>query len=247
MQTLKNKITLVTGASVRIGRAISLALAAEGMHLVIHYNHSAAAAENLAREIKRKHRVRTWLLQADFADGVDCDDVIDDTLELAGRLDVLVNNASIFPPSTLQDLSWPQLETTLFVNAWTPLKLSRSFARRAKAGDIVNLLDARVRAYDPKHAAYWLSKKMLSDITALTALEFAPRVRVNAVAPGLILPPAGQTMAYLKKLRHTNPLQAYGNPQDVAAAVIFLLRSEYVTGQTVFIDGGRHLLGARRG
>jgi NAD(P)-dependent dehydrogenase (short-subunit alcohol dehydrogenase family) len=247
MQSLKNKTALVTGAGLRIGKVISLALAAVGMNVVIHYNRSAAAADRLAREIKKRHRVQTWLLQANLADGAPGDDLIDNALALSGKLHVLVNNAAIFPPSTIDDITWRDLEANLFINAWTPLVLSRSFARRAKNGAIINLLDTRVRAYDPRHTAYYLSKKMLGSITAMTALEFAPRITVNAVAPGLILPPAGQTAAYLKKLKHTNPLATWGAPADIAEAVVFLLQSRFITGQTIYVDGGRHLLGARRG
>ena len=102
-------------------------------------------------------------------------------------------------------------------------------------------------SHTKKHFAYFLSKKTLAAITETAALEFAPRITVNAVAPGLILPPPGQGLAYLKRLRHTNPLAAYGHPADIADAVVFLLKSRFITGQVIFVDGGRHLLGVRHG
>ena len=130
------------------------------------------------------------------------------------------------------------------INAWAPFVLGRALARERRGGCIVNLLDSRITDYDAEHAAYHLSKRMLATLTRMMALEFAPRVRVNAVAPGLILPPPGEDDGYLERLKRTNPLERHGEPADVAEAVLFLARSLFVTGQTIFVDGGRHMRGA---
>jgi NAD(P)-dependent dehydrogenase (short-subunit alcohol dehydrogenase family) len=120
--------------------------------------------------------------------------------------------------------------------------LSREFARLAGRGKIVNLLDTKIIGYDRAHVAYILSKHMLSVLTRMCALEFAPGITVNGVAPGLILPPLGKDENYLEQLARSVPLKRHGGPEDVAKAVVYLLTSDFVTGQVIFVDGGRHLL-----
>jgi len=127
------------------------------------------------------------------------------------------------------------------VNALAPLLLSRSFAMGPNAEAIVNFLDTMTFDYDKQHIAYHLSKRMFHALTQMMALEFAPRIRVNAIAPGLVLPPEGKDAAYLERLKNSNPLQRVGSPEGITAAVLFLLRSGFITGQTLFVDGGRHL------
>jgi NAD(P)-dependent dehydrogenase (short-subunit alcohol dehydrogenase family) len=121
--------------------------------------------------------------------------------------------------------------------------LSRRLAAQKRAGSIVNLLDARMLDYDRQHLSYHLSKRALWDLTRIGAIEFAPLIRVNAVAPGLVLPPTGKDTEYLEKLKHTNLLNRYGSPEDVARAVLFLIESPFITGQVIFVDGGRHMRG----
>jgi NAD(P)-dependent dehydrogenase (short-subunit alcohol dehydrogenase family) len=130
----------------------------------------------------------------------------------------------------------------MLVNAWAPFSLSRSFAASVKSGAIVNVLDARVPGHDPRHIAYIFSKHMLMVMTRICAREFAPRIRVNGVSPGLILPPPGKGLSYLEKLKHKVPLRKYGTPQDVADAVVFLASSDFITGEILYVDGGRHAL-----
>ena len=156
---------------------------------------------------------------------------------------MLINNASTFPSDTLDTLTPDTLARNAHLHAVAPLVLSRRLAATGRPGAIVNLLDARVMDYDREHASYHLSKRMLLSLTRMMALEFAPRVRVNAVAPGLILPPAGETHDYLDRLAATNPLECHGAVEDVTEAVLFLLASPFVTGQVLFVDGGRHLRG----
>ncbi|MFQ6099414.1 MAG: SDR family oxidoreductase, partial [Armatimonadota bacterium] len=127
------------------------------------------------------------------------------------------------------------------VNAYAPLALSRAFASQRVTGRIVNVLDARIRTYDWSHVAYILSKHMLAVLTRMTALDFAPDVTVNAVAPGLILPPPGEDEGYLKRCAESLPLKRHGDTEDVADAVVFLARSNFITGQVIYVDGGHHL------
>ena len=134
------------------------------------------------------------------------------------------------------------------INALAPLLLSRSFVELNKSRQpslrpvIVNFLDSRITDYDRQHAAYHLAKRALFTLTKMMALEFAPGVRVNAVAPGLILPPSGKDRSYLEQLKSSNPLNSIGEVDQIVDAVRFLINNEYVTGQVIFVDGGRHLL-----
>ncbi len=109
---------------------------------------------------------------------------------------------------------------------------------------VVNFLDTMIRDYDKKHVPYHVSKKVLQDLTRMMAVEYAPKLRVNAVAPGLVLPPLGKDESYLERLKHTNPLQSYGSGEQIAHAVVFLLTNEFITGQCIYVDGGRNLRGA---
>jgi hypothetical protein len=125
--------------------------------------------------------------------------------------------------------------------------LCRGFAAQKRTGLIVNMLDTRILNHDEEHAAYHISKRMLFTITRMLALELAPQIRVNAVAPGLVVPPEGKDEYYLAKLAYTNPLHTYGSAEDVARAVMFLVHSDFVTGQVMYVDGGHHMLGRTYG
>jgi pteridine reductase len=238
---------LVTGAAKRIGRAIALALADNGMNVVVHYNRSRADALELVALIRKKG-VLSWAVAGDFERRGACEALMNRASIACGKgLSVLINNASIYPESTLADMTIDDLVRCVRVNAWTPLCLSRAFAlhtgRKRGRGCIVNLLDNRMSGRDGTHTAYLLSKQLLASITRLCAREMAPKVRVNGVAPGLVLPPAGKTRAYLDKLRKGVPLRAHGTPRNIAAAVVFCVNSPILTGEIITLDGGRrHLL-----
>lgn len=240
--SLAGRIALVTGAAQRLGRAVALALAEEGANVIVHFSASAAQAEATARMIRRL-RGKAWTVRADLADAAQAEGLIPAAIRAAGAVDYLVNSASIFAPSRLTDFSPEDLAANVQVNALSPLLLARALAAQKRDAAVVNLLDTRITDYDREHVAYHLSKRMLHSLTKMMALEFAPRVRVNAVAPGLILPPPGKDEAYLRRLIHTNPLRRIGSPEGVAAAVLFLLRSDFLTGQVIYVDGGRHLRG----
>jgi pteridine reductase len=245
-ESLIGKTALVTGAAQRLGRATALALAGAGADVIVHYHTHAAEAQSLADEIQALGR-RAWTIQADLREASQAESLMAQGLHLAGAVDLLINNASIFPSDTVLDLSPETLADAVAVHATAPLILSRRLAAQGRGGAIVNFLDSRVEDYDPTHASYHLSKRMLLALTRMLAVELAPRIAVNAVAPGLILPPEGQDDSYLEKLAHTNPLQRYGSPRDITDAVLFLLRSEFITGQVIFVDGGRHLKGKTHG
>jgi len=240
-KSLTGKTALITGAARRIGRQIALTLANEGVNIVVHYHHSAEKAEEVRRELVDLS-VKAWTVQADFANAEEYGTLIDRSLQIAGALDILVNNASIFPQEKLDEMTLQSLDLNIEVNAWVPFQLSRDFAHKLGKGSIVNLIDSRIRGYDWNHTGYILSKHVLAVMTRMTALQFAPNVAVNGVAPGLILPPPGQDQSYLDRLVNTVPLKRHGDPQDIADAVLYLLKSDFLTGEVIYVDGGRHLL-----
>ena len=239
---MKKQIVLITGAAKRLGGAIARSCAEAGMDVILHYHTSEQAAKNLESGLNESG-ARTWMFRADLSDPKETNSLFRKALDAAGQIDVLINNASIFPKDTLTGFTARALYRNIGVNAFAPLQLGRRFAEQQCKGKIINLLDARITDYDKEHTAYHLSKRMLCDITKMMALEFAPLITVNGVAPGLILPPPGEDSGFLKKMSRTNPLCTHGTAQDVADAVLFLIKAEFITGQVIFIDGGRHLKG----
>jgi pteridine reductase len=239
---LKGKVALITGASKRIGRALAMAFAEEGVHIVAHDRRECA--EETARVCNEVEGCgsRSWNLSADLERPEEYESLIARALTAAGSVDILINNASIFQPGTLMTMGFGELTRHLHVNAWTPFVLSREFARLSRGGAIVNLLDTKVLGYDREHTAYILSKQMLASLTTMCAREFAPTVRVNGIAPGLILPPAGKDEEYLDRMSAAVPLRKHGGPGDVVDAALYLAKSTFVTGQIIYVDGGRHLL-----
>ncbi len=231
---------LVTGGARRIGRSVSLALAAAGANVVVHHRRSQAAAHSLAEEIGRLG-VKAAMVQADLEQPSEAEELVARARDLAGPIDLLVNNASIFEQETLEAAAFDRFVRNVKVNAWAPFILTRAFARLAGHGKVVNLLDTRIAGLDLTHAGYILSKQLLATLTRMSAVAFAPGLTVNAVAPGLILPPPGEDEAYLDRLARDLPLARHGSPEDVARAVLFLLQSRFTTGQVVFVDGGAHL------
>ncbi|MBS3733338.1 MAG: SDR family oxidoreductase [Phycisphaerae bacterium] len=239
---LANKTALVTGAARRIGRATALALAEAGADVVVHYNRSAAAAERTAAEVRDAGR-KAWTIACDLSEPADAAELMSRVRDEAGAVDVLVNNASVFEADGIISTGVAEIEASIRLHAEAPLLLARGLAGQGRDGHVVNVLDTRVVDYDRAHASYHLGKRMLLTLTRMLAVELAPRVAVNAVAPGAILPPAGADEAYLATLAEANPLRRIGSVAAVTDAIRFLLGSDFITGQVVYVDGGRHMMG----
>ena len=239
---LVGRTALVTGGAKRLGRATALALSGAGADVVVHFNRSAADAASLAEAIRQAGR-QAWTVQADLSRPDQAEALLARAVEAAGPIQILINSASIFPADTIMTVGAEELLANIQIHAVAPLMLSRAFAAQAVAGDIINFLDARITDYDRRHAAYHLSKRMLGTLTRMLALELAPAIAVNAVAPGAILPAVGQDEDDFAKLASTNPLKRLGTPEEIARAVLFLLESRFITGQVIFVDGGRHMKG----
>lgn len=239
---LSGKTALVTGAAKRIGAAIAAALAEHGAHVVIHYNRAEAEALQLANDIKdRGGNVST--VRGGLGDTDSVERLMQAIIHQRGKVDILVNNASLFDEAGFMDSTEAAVRENMMINAVAPMLLAQRFAEQGGGGVIINMIDTMVLDYDKKHVPYHISKKALHALTRMMAVEFAPAIRVNAVAPGLILPPEGQDEAYLARLASSNPLNRYGNTGDIVRAVLYLLESDFVTGQTLYVDGGRHLRG----
>jgi len=241
MFELNGKAALVTGAAKRLGNAIAVGLAKQGINVILHYGKSEGEAKKLQGEIAELG-VKSWLVKADFSNSQLCEALIEQAHELSGGIDILVNNASIFSVSKIDNVSLEDINMNMLVNAWTPFLLSWSFSKKTAQGKIVNLLDTRIVGYDFNHFAYYLSKRMLEILTKSLALKLAPNITVNGIAPGLILPPEGKDYAYLEQKKDTVPLRKIGAPSNIVETVLFLLKNDYVTGQVIHVDGGKHLI-----
>lgn len=226
---LKGKRALVTGGAVRIGRAITEALQVAGAEVVVQYRNSKEKAEALS----------PFTVRADLQSMEECSRLIEE----AGRLDILINNASIFTKDSLTDSTPDRVRREFNVNLFAPMELTRVFAAQAGQGAVVNLLDRRIRCNDTTCVPYSISKKGLEELTKLAALEYAPDIRVNAVAPGPVLPPPGSSAESARELAGNIPLEELPTMENIAEATLFLLRADSVTGQVIYVDGGQHLLG----
>jgi len=243
--SLEGQTALVTGAALRIGRAIALALSERQVSVVIHYRRSATRAEELRQSLVERGG-KAFCVGADFDNPDEADSLIDRARAVAGPIQILINSASEFQPETLDAMTHASLVQSMTVNAWAPFALTRAFARQATSGKVVNFIDALVAGTDLTHASYILSKHLLATLTTMTALQYAPGITVNALAPGAILSPEGKDDSYLDGLARSLPLKRHGGLADITRALLFLLESEFVTGQMIYVDGGRHLIGGAR-
>ncbi|HET9231510.1 MAG TPA: SDR family oxidoreductase [Vitreimonas sp.] len=236
---------LVTGAGKRLGRAVALDLARAGWGVVIHYNRSEPAAQSLANEIREIGGTST-LVRAELSDAAERSTLIGRAVEAAGApLSALVNCAAIFEHDTIDTLSEEALQRHIGINTLTPSLLAREFAEALpedERGVVVNFLDFKLANPYPDHFSYTLSKYALSGATELLARALAPRVRVNAVAPGYVLPAPGQGEGDYKRLHAQTPLEYGPTAEDIAHAVRFLIESPAVTGQTIYVDSGRRFV-----
>lgn len=238
--TVANSAALVTGAAKRIGREIVLALAARGYDIALHYRSSQAEAEATAQDIRRLGR-KCVPLQADLADLAQVQTLLPAAVEAMPHLNLLVNNASVFERCGFAETTEEVFTNEMNVNFRAPFFLARDFARLCGRGHIINMLDTKIAKGANPYFAYTLSKKVLAEFTRMAAKELAPRVRVNGVCPGPMLPPPGKPAEYLQKLSRSVPLDHVGEPAMVVSAVMFLVENEYVTGEWLFVDGGQHL------
>lgn len=243
--TLSGKVALITGAAHRVGAAIARGLHCHGMNVIIHYRNSRSAAERLQNELRAKRPDSAQLIQGNLHDMAILLSLIHESYHWRGRLDALVNNASSFYPTPTEDVSEAQWDDLLGSNLKAPFFLAQAAVPflRQHQGCIVNIADIHAERPLKGYPVYSIAKAGLVMLTKSLARELAPEVRVNAVAPGVILWPEHDAGEETRKLIIARTaLKRQGDPQDVAHAVSFLVKdAPYVTGQVLTVDGGRSL------
>lgn len=239
---LDGAVAIVTGAARRVGRAIALDLARRGCHVAVHYNRSTREAESLVRQILEMNR-RCHLVQADLDLHESWPRIVKETMSGLGRLDILINNASIFTPMSIGDFDVDRWQHTMRVNLTAAAALCHYAAphlRETGCGKIVNITDIAAEAPWSDHLAYCASKAGLTNLTKALAKSLAPDVQVNAVAPGIAVFPEDYDEPTRARLIARVPLKRAGTPEDIAAAVGFCCaEGDYITGQILTVDGGR--------
>ena len=243
---MQGKVVLITGGAKRVGAAVCRRLHAAGANLMLHYRTSAGEARLLQAELNHQRKDSVALIQADLLDLAKLPSLIDQTVQIFNRLDAVVNNASSFHPTPVGEISEEDWEDLIGANLRAPLFIAQAAAPALKKtqGAIVNITDIHAERPLKNYVVYSVAKAGLVGLTRSLARELAPEVRVNAVAPGPILWPDDEEFDELSRQRiisHT-PLKREGTPEDIAKAVHFLLaEATYVTGETVNVDGGRHV------
>ena len=238
-------VVLITGAAKRVGAVIARTLHAAGYDLALHYRRSQSEMDTLIAALEAQRARSTLAIQAELADIAGLQRIVEASVARYGRLDGLVNNASAFYPTPLSSVTLQQWNELFASNAQAPFFLAQAAAPHLKSarGSIVSLVDIYAQHPLARHPVYSMAKATLAAMTRSLALELAPEVRVNAVAPGAILwPEAGKPFADQADLIARTPLARTGTPEDVAVAVLFLLRdARFTTGQILNVDGGREL------
>jgi len=243
---VQSKVVLITGGAKRVGAAICRRLHGAGANLMLHYRESAGEARLLQAELNHQRKDSVALIQADLLDVAKLHSLVDQTMQSFGRLDALVNNASSFFQTPVGEITADQWEDLIGTNLRAPLFLVQAAAPALKKsqGAVVNITDIHAERPLKNYVVYSVAKAGLVGLTRSLARELAPEVRVNAVAPGPILWPDDDAFDELSRQRiisHT-PLKREGTPDDIAKAVHFLLaEATYVTGETINVDGGRHV------
>lgn len=246
-QSLTDRVALVTGSAHRVGKAIALALAAEGVHIVVHYHGSEEAAQDTIRDIKSLG-VRAFGYRADQADPQAVNNMFDAIREEFGRLDILVNSAGMFKKTDFLDITFEEWQRVMSVNLTGPFLCSQHAARlmlegleEDHGGVIINIIDnSALQPWDqfPHHS---ISKSGVLMLTRILARRLAPAIRTNAIAPGPVLKEPTRTDESWARVAERLPLKRNGTPEDVGRAVVYLASEDFLNGVVLNVDGGEHL------
>lgn len=240
---LHGKVALVTGGAVRVGKAIGLALAQAGANVAFSYHSSGDEAEQTRREIEALGR-RSHAQRADAGSVAQCRALVEGTVAALGRLDVLVNSASLWKRTRFAELNeedWDRITGILLKGVAFTSHAAAPHLVAHGDGVIVNITDLSAFVPFPNHIAHAAGKAGVVSLTKSLALELAPHVRANAVAPGPVLPPPGYTEKQMQASAARTLLGRWGRAEDVAEAVVFLAKANYITGTVIEVDGGEHL------
>lgn len=244
---MKNKVALITGAAQRVGKATASLLHAHGYNIVIHYRSSQAAAQNFAEELNSIRKDSAKTVKFDLNDTANIQALADSVKDCFDRLDALINNASSFYPTPVGSADLAQWDDLIASNMKTPFFLAQALAPelRKNNGCIINMVDIHAEKPLKDHPIYCMAKAGLAMMTKSLAKELAPNIRVNGIAPGVILWPPNED-AFSNQIQQDIisrvALKKMGNPNDVAETIYFLLEhAPYITGQIINVDGGRSL------
>ena len=248
---LRGRVALVTGAAHRVGRALALALAERGMRLALHYHSSETDARDSARAAEAASGgAEVWPVHADLQQPDAPERLIHEVAAHFGSIDVLVNSAAIMVRAPLDEVTPEQWDATFALNLRAPFFCARAAAQVMRRGDsgsegprgaIVNIADLAGLESWPGYIPHGISKAGVIHMTSSLARVLAPDIRVNAIAPGAVLLPESWGPEAAERLARTTPLRRVGSPADVAQALLYLLEADYVTGETIVVDGGRHV------
>jgi len=239
---LAGRVALVTGAGHRVGRALAVALGGRGMRVAVHYRGADAGAMETCRLVEvaggGAHPFRADLAEPDAPAGL-----VDAASAHFGALDVLVNSAAVMERTPVGEVTPAQWDAMFAVNLRAPFFAAQAAARAMGEGGgaIVNIADLAAFETWPGYVPHGITKAGIVQMTRALARVLAPRVRVNAIAPGTVLLPDGWDAPASERLRATTPLGRHGSPEDVAQAMLYLLDADFVTGETILVDGGRHV------
>jgi pteridine reductase len=241
---LAGKTAIVTGAGVRLGRAMALALAEQGVRLVVHYNASAGPAQEVVQQIKSLGG-EAISVQADLGQPRLAPSIVERAVERFGRVDVLVNSAAIFERGGWDETTEENWDRHFDINLKSPFFLTQAFARQVRegyAGQVVNIADWRGLRPSGSYIAYTLTKAALIAMTQSLAQALAPHIQVNAILPGLILPLAGHGPEGINRAAREIPAGRPGSEAEIVKALLYLLEADFVTGELLHVTGGEHLL-----
>ena len=235
---------LVTGGATRVGKSLTLALAGAGANVFVHYNSSAGPAEETAAEVESLGR-RSAIGSANLSDPAAGVRLIAEATAALGEISILINSASGFPKDTLADATLEGFRATLDLTLASPIFLTQAYAAALSqdvVGAVVNVTDVKTSRPYLDHFSYVIAKGGIDTFTRAAARALAPRIRVNAVALGVILPPPGEDDFYAEKLAANIPMRRVGGTAPVAGAMLALVENDFITGEIVRIDGGGHLV-----
>lgn len=241
---ISGRSALVTGGATRVGKSLTLALAGAGANVFVHYNSSAGPAEETAAEVVALGR-EAAIGSANLSDPASGGRLIAEATGALGPISILINSASGFPQDTLADATLDGFRSTLDLTLASPIFLTQAYAAALSEdveGAVVNITDVKTLRPYLDHFSYVIAKGGIDTFTRAAARALAPRIRVNAVALGVILPPPGEDDFYAERLAAAIPMKHVGGTEPVAAAVLALVQNDFITGEIVRVNGGGHLV-----
>lgn len=235
------KAVIITGGAKRVGAAIAVYFARQGYDIALHYNHSKAEAEAVKKEVEAAGTA-CQLFACDLADSKALPKLMSDMKAAMPHCVALINNASAFERAPLMETDEALFDRQMDINFKAPFFLTQAFAKNFGAGCVVNIVDTDISKIQCSHFAYLLSKKALADFTLMAARELGPKIRVNGVCPGIMLPSGEWDETYIAQQAQLMPLRATATVEQTVAATRMLIENTALTGQLLYVDGGKHVL-----